>query len=194
MNCEDVRITINYQEPGPRGEKGWTALYADESFIDSTGKLRIIRKLTAYVDGQGTEPTEGLGLYLTEGGQFTDDKEAAFDYKGFKGDKPAHNWNGTALSFENPDGSLGEAVNLKGEKGNAGWTEDYLFEVYGEKVIKKLVGYSGGSGDAPEDNIGLYVSLNGFTDNKDEAINFKGEMLTAIFSMSDKMVLSVTTN
>lgn len=38
--------------------------------------------------------------------------------KGDKGDKPAHEWNGTSLSFENPDGSMGESVNLKGEKGD----------------------------------------------------------------------------
>src|SRR5690606_20463375 len=39
---------------------------------------------------------------------------------GPKGDKPAHEWSGTSLSFENPDGSMGESVNLKGQKGDKG--------------------------------------------------------------------------
>lgn len=35
-----------------------------------------------------------------------------------KGDIPAHRWEGTSLQFENPNGSWGEEVDLKGEKGN----------------------------------------------------------------------------
>jgi hypothetical protein len=31
-----------------------------------------------------------------------------------KGDKPAHQWIGTALQIENPDGTWGEAVDLSG--------------------------------------------------------------------------------
>lgn len=40
--------------------------------------------------------------------------------KGDKGDKPAHQWSGTSLRFENPDGTYGTYVNLKGEKGDKG--------------------------------------------------------------------------
>lgn len=40
--------------------------------------------------------------------------------RGEKGDKPTHYWEGTSLRFENPDGTLGEAINLKGEKGDRG--------------------------------------------------------------------------
>jgi len=53
----------------------------------------------------------------------------------------------------------------KGEKGNAGWTERYTEEKYGEKVIRKLTNYSGGTGEKPNTNIGLYISFAGFTDN-----------------------------
>lgn len=38
--------------------------------------------------------------------------------KGDKGDKPAHRWIDTSLQFENPDGTWGDAVNLKGESGD----------------------------------------------------------------------------
>lgn len=36
---------------------------------------------------------------------------------GLKGDKPAHRWIDTSLQVENPDGTWGDAVNLKGESG-----------------------------------------------------------------------------
>ncbi len=39
---------------------------------------------------------------------------------GPKGDKPAHNWSETKISFENPDGSWGNQVDLKGDKGDTG--------------------------------------------------------------------------
>ncbi len=42
--------------------------------------------------------------------------------QGLKGDKPAHNWLGTLVRFENPDGSPGNYVDLKGEKGDVGNT------------------------------------------------------------------------
>jgi hypothetical protein len=35
-----------------------------------------------------------------------------------KGDKPAHRWIGTALQIENPDGTWGEPVDLKGQPGD----------------------------------------------------------------------------
>lgn len=37
-----------------------------------------------------------------------------------KGEMPQHNWDGTRLSFENNDDTWGEAVDLKGEKGDQG--------------------------------------------------------------------------
>lgn len=40
--------------------------------------------------------------------------------RGPVGPMPAHEWQGTALRFEKPDGEWGPAVNLKGEKGEAG--------------------------------------------------------------------------
>src|SRR5690606_30726335 len=42
--------------------------------------------------------------------------------KGGKGDPPRHEWQGTALRFELPDGSWGPLVDLRGEKGDKGDT------------------------------------------------------------------------
>ncbi|HZK42158.1 MAG TPA: hypothetical protein VFD14_04210 [Clostridia bacterium] len=38
---------------------------------------------------------------------------------GLKGDKPAHSWSGTSLTFENPDGTPGTPVDLEGPIGPA---------------------------------------------------------------------------
>lgn len=40
--------------------------------------------------------------------------------KGEKGDKPKHEWQGTKLRFERPDGTWGEWVDLKGQPGRDG--------------------------------------------------------------------------
>src|SRR5690554_2789022 len=37
--------------------------------------------------------------------------------KGDKGDPPNHQWDNTSLRFEKPDGSWGDYVDLKGDKG-----------------------------------------------------------------------------
>lgn len=37
--------------------------------------------------------------------------------QGLKGDKPKHRWVGTTIQFENPDGTWGRAVDLKGKDG-----------------------------------------------------------------------------
>lgn len=39
-------------------------------------------------------------------------------FKGDPGPRPAHSWSGTEVAFENPDGSLGPFINLKGDIGD----------------------------------------------------------------------------
>jgi hypothetical protein len=39
---------------------------------------------------------------------------------GPKGDRPAHQWNGTRIQFEGPDGTWSNSVDLKGDKGDKG--------------------------------------------------------------------------
>jgi len=40
--------------------------------------------------------------------------------RGPKGDKPDHEWKGTQLRFEKPDGGWGEFIDLRGPKGSRG--------------------------------------------------------------------------
>jgi hypothetical protein len=87
--------------------------------------------LAAHPDGSGLDG----GYFVTSNGEFyiwsnvTGQWESLGTIKGPqgdqgpqgepgpKGDKPAHQWSGTSLRFENPDGSWGAYVNLKGQDG-----------------------------------------------------------------------------
>ena len=42
--------------------------------------------------------------------------------KGLKGDIPDHKWSGTKLAFEQPDGTWGQEVDLRGQEGASGST------------------------------------------------------------------------
>ena len=66
-----------------------------------------------------------------------------------------------------------------------GWTPSTVFEEYNGKLIKKLVGYIGGTGAEPTDNVGQYYTENGFTNNKDLAVNFKGSSVEAMIQTRD---------
>jgi hypothetical protein len=70
--------------------------------------------------------------------------------RGLKGDKPAHEWQDTELRFENPDGSWGELVNLKGERGERGYAGA---SIVGPQGPQGIPGTGSGSGN------GLLVPL-----------------------------------
>jgi hypothetical protein len=56
-----------------------------------------------------------------------------------------------------------------------GWTPVFQFENDGDtRQVNKLVGYIGGTGIAPTENVGSYVKENGYTLVKSEGSNFKG--------------------
>lgn len=58
--------------------------------------------------------------------------------QGETGPAPKHKWTGTALQFQNPDGSWGKQVNLKGDRGIAGG------EHYFGGVIETIIQGGGG--------------------------------------------------
>jgi hypothetical protein len=51
---------------------------------------------------------------------FADSFDVTIGAVGPQGEKPAHEWEGTALRFENPDGTWGDPVDLKGQTGDPG--------------------------------------------------------------------------
>ena len=110
--------------------------------------------------------------------------------KGQKGDKPAHQWVGTSLQFENPDGTQGASVNLKGNTGPAntltigtvssgasaaanitGVAPNQILNLTLPKGDKGDMGLQGPTG-APAANLDFIYTCNGVNDN---------EILTQIF-------------
>ena len=67
--------------------QGWTLQYSDEEYVVGTD-TKIIRKVTGYVGGTGTLPTElsdNVGKYFAKAGGFTTSKAAATDFRGAAG-------------------------------------------------------------------------------------------------------------
>lgn len=70
---------------------------------------------------QGPQGTQGEpGPQGPKGDPGTDGEPGAPGAPGAPGTPPEHKWNGTSLSFVNPDGTWGQAVNLLGPAGPAG--------------------------------------------------------------------------
>lgn len=85
-------------EKGERGEKGEDG---------KNGKDGVNGK-----DGlNGKTPIAGVDFPMPKDGK---------SIVGDKGDKPNHEWNGTKLRFEKPDGGWGKYVDLKGKDGQSG--------------------------------------------------------------------------
>ncbi len=127
--------TLAQGDKGDKGDKGDAPVKDKDYFDGKDGNTPVKGK--DYFDGKdgiGLPPEhkwEGFKLYFKnpdgswdEGKDLTphkgdkgDTPKKGVDYfdgkAGDKGDKPAHRWDGTRLSFENPDGSRGEQVDLK---------------------------------------------------------------------------------
>jgi hypothetical protein len=72
-----------------------------------------------YKDGKdGYTPVKGKDYFDGDPGRTPVKGKDYFD--GEPGKTPAHQWDGTKLRFQNPDGSWGKYVNLKGGKGDPG--------------------------------------------------------------------------
>ncbi|MDZ4397983.1 hypothetical protein [Hydrogenophaga sp.] len=65
-------------------------------------------------------PTGFQGEPGADGAQGPQGEQGPPGPQGPKGDKPDHQWDGTALKFEKPDGTWGEAVELRGPAGKRG--------------------------------------------------------------------------
>lgn len=90
-----------------RGERGLAEFYDEDGHV-----TRIREKVGDGVMGEdrvitGTHWNDLPWIITGEKGD-----------KGDTGPMPNHDWSGTALRFENPDGTWGDRVDLKGEPGN----------------------------------------------------------------------------
>lgn len=67
-----------------------------------------------------------------------------------------------------------------------GWQAIESIENYQGKELRYISGWQGGTGVEPSTNVGLYFKVGGgFTDDKDLAVNFKGDINTRDLSISE---------
>ena len=98
---------------------GWPAVTLGDFdlFVERFNSTEVVAHLPGGVDlvgdylltvttGHGVKNHDSYGLTIGAVGP--------------KGDKPAHEWSDTSVRFENPDGSWGASVDLKGDKGDKG--------------------------------------------------------------------------
>ena len=97
------------------------ALRVENEGDETKGRVKAEIDRVAAEELRASNEVERVSLYnnisnMLATGQLKGDKGD----KGPKGDKPAHRWIDTSLQIENPDGTWGDAVNLKGDKGDQG--------------------------------------------------------------------------
>lgn len=98
--------------PGPKGEDGkdgYTPIKNIDFFDGKDGKNGLDGK-NGRNGIDGSTPVKNVDYF--------DGKDGKDGEKGERGDKPKHKWIGTKLMFEKPDGTWGNAVDLKGKDGN----------------------------------------------------------------------------
>lgn len=70
-------------------------------------------------------------------------------------------YHGVTLKYENVISIVTESL---------GWTQQWAQVPYGNGVATQLTGYIGGEGEAPTENIGWYVGIDGFVENIEDAV------------------------
>ena len=121
-------------ETGPTGERGPQG-YSIQ-YLWSGSKLGVKREDETnytYVDLKGATGERGIqgekgiqgpkgeqGPQGLQGIQGERGPQGIQGVKGDKGDKIRHQWSGTILKLENPDGTFDVGINLKGDKGDKG--------------------------------------------------------------------------
>lgn len=113
-----------------------------------------------------------LGLQPKAFGDFTDrdaydDQKEGFIFLSLDGDGVTDVWTlYIKLSDADADWDAGQqvagAAGDPGSPGSNGWSPVYALEADGDRRVKKLVAYVGGTGDAPADHIGEYVGTGGY--------------------------------
>lgn len=121
----------------------------------------------------------GEGLEIDATGTFAgraayDNAAAGFMYL-------SSNGNGTtvtnaALFRKNSatSGDWGPAIAIQGVQGYTGWSPRFAVVADGTRRVLQLVGYIGGQGTAPTENVGQYVSTGGYTPTIGNATDIRG--------------------
>jgi hypothetical protein len=100
-------------EIGPKGDNGVQGNVGPQGERGPKGEQGPIGKQGT----QGERGLQGLPGERGEQGLSGKDGQSIKGPQGGKGDIPAHEWDGTKLRFQNPDGTWGEFVDLQGRQG-----------------------------------------------------------------------------
>lgn len=131
--------------------------FCDVIFVSDKGKKRRVGGISKQVLEQDF-PLLDLSNLTDENKQIW--KEQLGGLKGDPGKIPDHQWVGTSLRFEKPDGSFDSAVNLKGDTGAKGDS--------GERGLQGIQGIPGEKGENGElslinfsvdDNMNLHLEI-----------------------------------
>jgi len=147
---------------GPKGDKGDTGDKGDKgdvpahqwndkylSFQNPNGSYGLAMNLEGPEGPRGLQGDKGDQGDTGNIGPKGDTGERGI--QGIQGEIPSHNWIGTALQWENPDGSNGLATELKGERGFKGDTGDIGPKGdTGERGIQGIQGVQGIEGEKGE--------------------------------------------
>jgi len=101
-------MVVKVGPQGPKGDKGDTGAIGPQGIQGIQGETGLT----------GPQGEQGIqGLTGDKGDTGATGPQGLQGEQGPKGDKPAHQWSGTSLRFQNPDGSWGSYVDLKGDAG-----------------------------------------------------------------------------
>jgi hypothetical protein len=102
--------------PGPPGKDAYELAITRGTFSGTFDQwLQTLRGPSGERGAQGEQGIEGK-----QGPQGPRGPEGPRGPTGPVGPRPDHEWKGTELRFENPDGSWGDYVDLQGPKGERG--------------------------------------------------------------------------
>jgi hypothetical protein len=118
---------------GSSGSNGLAGWSPALAVIEVAPHIQVMQ-LTGWTGGQGTAPTTNVGSYFGPSGFVT---------------------------------NIEQGLNIKGQKGFAGWSPVFASETIGagtpnEKVVLKVVGFTGGTGSEPIIPTNAYVTPTGY--------------------------------
>lgn len=119
---------IDMGVPGPKGQ-GADGASAYDTWLAAGNSGTEAEFLATMKGADGADGASAYETWLAAGNAGTEaeflaslkgERGADSTVPGPRGPAPTHAWNGTTLAFEQSDGTMGQAVDLKGSKGDDG--------------------------------------------------------------------------
>lgn len=132
---------------GVAGNTGWSPRFG----VATDGARRVLQ-LVSWVGGTGTAPT-GSGQYVGTAGLV-----AAI---------------GDGVDIRGSTGGQG-IQGLTGPAGTAGWSPVLTPATDDNRIVMQLSAWVGGTGTAPTDYVGQYLTTSGYSSNIGDALDFRG--------------------